>query len=172
MAIPNPTMLIRVGVVLIAASLVLFTVSALQISSGGQAFGEQTLSGHHQSDFNFSRNVSAGDDLEYTILPSSSHVNLTAFLISPHGSVMDYSNITIASVSRVIVAPYSGHWELVVQNNANTTANFSASMTDIAYSSLLMLDFAIALLPSGGALLILALVIRRRERAIANRRNY
>ncbi|MCL4314429.1 MAG: hypothetical protein M1454_01690 [Candidatus Thermoplasmatota archaeon] len=172
MAIPNPTMLMRVGIVLIAASLVLFTVSAIQISSGGQSFGQHSLPDHSFQYFNFSKNVTAGDDLEYTILPSSSHVNITAFLITPSGSSMDYSNVTIASVSKVIVAPYTGHWELVVHNNANATANFSASMTDISYSSLLMLDFAVALLPSGAALLVLAMIIRRRERAIARRRNY
>ncbi len=177
MAIPSPKMLFRIGAILAAASIVLFGLSISEIASGGESFPGQSIPAGMEGKLTFTKSVNAGDDLEYVVTPSNSGhglIDLTVFLISPSNQSLAYSNITLSiTVTQVIIAPDSGTWQIGFLNNANNnSANFSVSMAVVPFTSLLMLDLALALLVSGGGILILAYIIRRREISIAMRRNY
>ena len=176
MAIPSPRMLFRIGAIVVAASLVFLGISLSEIGSGGEGFPGQSIAPHSSGSLTFSRYVNAGDDLEYIVTPEysgSSPISLTVYLVSPGNQSIAYSNVTIsASVSDVIVAPQSGTWQIGFQNNGNSYLNFTVYMSVVPFVSLVLLDLALALLVSGGGILILAYVIRRREISIALRRNY
>lgn len=160
----NTKLIQRIGYSLIVVSLVLFSVSVFSVYSNSSSFDRNIAAGSTAT-ITMHNNVTAGDDILYSITPANGTVNLTAFLVGPSGQSIGYSNASGSSytVTKEIVSPESGMWTLTVINHKSTNASLKITLGHISYGTLTMFLLGFAFLPSGIALVVLSIVIRKRE---------
>lgn len=160
----NIKLIQRIGYSLIVVSLVLFSVSLVSVYSNSASF-EKAIRPDSSVTLVMSNNVSAGDDILYSITPSNGTFNITAFLSGPTGQSIGFTNATGKSytLTKEVVSPAGGLWKLNVTNHNGSEAYLKITLGHISYITLSMFLLGFAFLPSGIALVILSLVIRRRE---------
>ncbi len=163
---PNRKRLQQVGIVLIAASLVFFALSVYIIDSN--SVHQNYISISPGSTYTLAKGqVSAGDDIDYSIIsPTGTNAtSVSAHLSYDTGAAAAYVNATnTASITKVVVSPYTGNVSLVITNNGASTIIVDASVGVVNYLSLMTIVFGIALLPSGFALVGIYFYSRRVER--------
>lgn len=150
---PNRKKLNRIGLILIVASVVLFSVSIALLMQATTTYSNVVVQPGQSSNF-YKAGVSAGDDLHYSIQYNTSrNVNVSAYLLSPEGG--HYGNISLSpsSYSAVVVAPYSGNWTLIITNHGNSIVNMTVRLGDVNYATTFAVVFGFALLPSGVVLI-------------------
>ena len=161
---PRKKKLLKFAALLIIMSVTLFSFSVYSIEQGITKQNSVTI-GPGSVHAITKINVSAGDDLEYSVSSQGSSLNISAFLVSPDNSSTGYLNISGGySGSKVIVAPLSGNWTLMIRNNGNSQAVVDISLGDVSYLTLMSTIFGFVLLPSGIALLIIYSYARVKER--------
>lgn len=167
---PNRRRIMKIGIVLIIASVVLFSISMVQFSLGTSNYKNLQIGPSSTVKF-YKNSVSAGGDLEYSLEPVSVNYttatgyNLTSYLISPSGQVFANSTMAGNGVSHVIIPATSGNWTLVViNNNANSVANVSITYGQVDYFTIFTTVFGFVLLPSGIALVGLYYYSLREEK--------
>lgn len=160
----NIKLMQRIGYTLIIVSLILFSVSIVSVYSNSSSF-EKTINPNSSITLAMSNNVSAGDDILYSITPSNGTFNITAFLSGPSGQSIGFSNATGNSftLTKETVSPQGGLWKLNITNHNGSVAYLKITLGHISYTTLSMFLLGFAFLPSGIALVVLSLVIRRRE---------
>ena len=160
---PRKKKLLKFAVLLIIVSVTLFSYSVYSIEQGITKQTNVTIGSGSVHTIK-KINVSAGDDLEYSINSQGSRINVSAFLISPDNSNVGYLNVSDYSGSKVIVTTSSGNWTLFIKNNGNSQIVVDISLGDISYLTLVSTIFGFVLLPSGIALLIIYSYARVKER--------
>ncbi len=160
----NIKLIQRIGYTLIVSSIVIFSISVYSFYNGTQTSTAIIAAGSHiEKPFNGS--VSAGDDLLYSITPLSGNASLSAYLVGPGNITTAFSNLSGASytVTKEIVSPASGQWHVEVMNEGLSNLSVKITVGHLEYGILSLFLIGFSLLPSGIALVILAIVIRRRE---------
>ncbi len=160
----NIKLMQRIGYSLIVASLILFSVSVVSVYSNSATFNRNISPGSSVT-LAMNKNTSAGDDILYSLSPSNGTMTITAFLSGPSGQRLGYSNASGATytISREVVSPEAGLYTLTVMNHGNDTLGVKVIVGKISYTTLSMFLLGFGLLPSGIALVILSMIIRRRE---------
>lgn len=167
----NTKLMQRIGYTLIVVSLVLFSISVFSVYSNSTQ-SQKNLAPNSTLNLPLARNVSAGDDILYSITPTNGTANITVYLVGPSGQTIAYSNASGASytLTKEVVSPASGKWVLTVINHQSTNTTLKIIIGDISYTTLSMFLLGFAFLPSGIALVILSLVIRKRESSLSRYR--
>lgn len=160
----NTKLIQRIGYSLIVVSLVLFSVSVFSVYTNSSSYERNVAAGSTVT-IQMSNNVTAGDDILYSITPANGTVNITAFLSGPSGQTTGYANASGASytLTKEIVSSESGLWTLTVINHKDSNSSLKITLGHISYVTLSMFLLGFAFLPSGIALVILSIVIRKRE---------
>lgn len=170
---PNRRRLLRIGIVMIVVSIVLFSLSVYLIDSN--TAHENTVYIDPGTTYTLLKgHVDAGDDIDYSvILPTgaANSTHITAFLSFSSGGTAGYVNSTnTSSTSKVLVSPYTGNVSLVITNKGSSTIIVNAAVGIVSYGALLTIVFGIALLPSGIALMGIhyysRIVERRKEKLL------
>lgn len=154
----------RIGYSLIVVSLILFSVSIVSVYSNSSSFSDTVMPNTAKS-FTFNKTLSAGDDILYSITPANSTADLTVYLSGPSGEHIAYSNLSGSSytLTKEAVSPESGIWSLIIFNHNATPATVKVTIGNISYLTLSMFLLGFAFLPSGIALVVLSIIIRKRE---------
>lgn len=150
---PNRRRILKIGIILIIASLVLFSVAMVQFSLNTSNYNDIKI--NPGSSLTFHKNsVLAGDDLEYSVESSSSSYNISSYLLSPSGSHYANQSSVSHSVSEVIIPSTGGNWTLVIVNNdLSSPINVSITYGQVGYITIFTTVFGFVLLPSGIALI-------------------
>lgn len=146
---PNRKRLLKIGGVMILASLVLFSISVYLIDSNLVSSNNVIISAN--STYTLPKGmVSAGDDIDYTINSNLNGFNLTSYVSYDSGATAAYVNATnSSSVTNVVVSQYSGNISLVVVNHGPGAINVDVSIGTVDYATLVTTIFGFVLLPSG-----------------------
>lgn len=155
----------KIGGVMILASILLFSASVYMIDSNTAAQNNVSISAG--STFTLHKGlVSAGDDIDFTVTSNLNGFNITAYVLFDHGvTAGSTSSTNSTSISNVIVSPVSGNASLVIVNHGAGTINVDASIGNVNYLTLITTVFGFVLLPSGIALVGIFFYSRRVERA-------
>ncbi|MCL4479960.1 MAG: hypothetical protein M1113_00520 [Candidatus Thermoplasmatota archaeon] len=165
----------RIAAVIIVLSVLLFGLSIYSIEHGVRTYHDVKIpSGSGGSVMFRENNVSAGNDIEYSVSgANSSLINVTAYLVAPNGDKMiPVSSDNGTSLSQVIVAGYSGNWTLVLLNNAKSVATVDVTITNIPYVWLLGAIFGFILLILGIILLAISSYTKYMERRREKNRGF
>lgn len=146
---PNRKRLQKIGIVLVIVSVLLFSLSVFLIYSNTAHASNVSIGPGSSYTLNMG-NVSAGDDIDYSVSTNLQMFNLTTYLSYNTGASAGYVNVTnSSSVTKVIVSPDSGNVSLVIKNTGSYTINVDASIGIVDYYTLVSLVFGFVLLPSG-----------------------
>ncbi len=161
----------RIGYSLIVVSLILFSVSVVSVYTNSSSY-DRTIQPNSSSTFLLNKTISAGDDILYSITPSNGTANIMIYLSGPSGQEIGYSNLSGASytLTKEIVSPSTGVWSLVIHNNNPSAVKLKVTIGHISYATLSMFLLGFAFLPSGIALVILSIIIRKRESRLSRYR--
>ena len=161
---PRRSRIIRIGALLIIASLVLFSLSVYLVESN-TASAQNISIGPGGSYTLTDRNVSAGDDIDYTVTSTLTTFNVSAYLYVSSGSHFGSENATQkSSLTGVVVSPGSGVLSLTVRNTGSQTINIDVSVGTIGYTTLLTIITGLVFLPSGVVLVGIYYYSRHVER--------
>lgn len=161
---PKRSRILKIGGVLIIASLVLFSISIYLVESNTSSVNNVQIAPGSTYKF-VNGNVTAGDDIDYTVTSNLIAFNITTQLVvsssSPFGNE---TALQKSSLTNVVVSPSSGTISLFIKNTGNQTINIDASVGTIGYPTLLTVIFGFVLLPSGIVLVALFYYSRHVER--------
>ena len=159
--------ILRIGILILVVSVILFSYSIYSIESGVITHRNLELPfGSSQEISIVERNVSAGNDLQYSISShNGSDLNVSAYMISPSGSHIGSLSIRNASTgSTIIVAGVAGNWTLVIVNNDPQIQFIDVTISNVGYLSLLGAVFGLVLLIVGIAVIGIHSYIRYMEK--------
>lgn len=150
---PNRRKLLRIGVILIVVSVVLFGVSVLLIEGNVSTANNVSIS--PGSSYTLSAgHVQSGDDVDYKVLSNLADFNATVYVSYGNGDTAGQINITNSpSGSDVFVSQESGNISLVIHNPGSKAISIDASMGSIGYQAILTTVFGFVLILSGGSLI-------------------
>ena len=167
---PSKRRLLKIAIIFIIVSVVLFSVSIYLIDSNFVT--KNGVSINSGSSYVFPKgHVNAGDDIDYTVTSKSGNMNVSVYFLYDTGASSGYANATSQlSLSNVIVSKYSGNFSLVIVNQGNSPLTVDLSIGTIGYLTIVSTVFGFVLLPSGIVLLAVnaysRFVNRRREKLI------
>ena len=154
---------LKIGIVLLIVSVVVFSVSIFGIYSTINGFTHEDST--TSSPLVFSINTSAGEPLSYTVeIRSNTSNNFTTYLKSPDGQKFLEANFTGAGVSKSMVATENGEWHLYVVNHGDKNSSISVHLGTLPYYLEAGAYFGLAALVIGVILLIYSFDMGRRER--------
>ncbi len=154
---------LKIGIVMLIVSVVVFSVSIFGIYSTINSFSNETAS--HSGPLVFSINTSSGEPLSYTVeVKSNTSNNFTTFLTSPDGSRYLESNFTGSGVSKSMVASESGEWHLYIYNNGNRNSSVSVHLGTLPYYLEAGAYAGLTILVIGIVLVIYSFNMSRREK--------
>lgn len=161
---PNRKRLLKIGGVMILASILLFSASIYLIDSN--VASQNNISIPAGSSYTLHKGtISAGDDIDYSVSSNLNGLDVAAYVLFDHGVTAGYTNSTNSTrLSNVIVSPVSGNASLVIVNHGTGTINVDASIGSVDYLTLITTVFGFVLLPSGIALIGIYFYARRVER--------
>lgn len=167
---PNRKRILKLGVILLAASIVLFSLSVYLLDSNSVRNDSITI-GPGSSYTLVKGHINAGDDIDYSITTNVNNINVTSYLSYDTGATAAHVNATnTSSVTSTIVSPYTGNVSLVIVNTGSSTISVDASVGTVNYVTLVTLVFGFVLLPSGIALVGIyyysRIVERRKEKLL------
>ncbi len=146
---PNRRRLLKIGGILIIVSIVLFSLSVYLIDQNTVNAQNVTI-GPGSSYTLFKGQISAGDDIDYSVTTTLNPFNVTSYLKFDTGATAAYVNATnSSSVTNVIVSHSSGNVSLVIVNTGSGSISVDLSVGSVDYATLLTLVFGFVLLPSG-----------------------
>lgn len=146
---PRRSRIIKLGAILIIASLVLFSLSVYMVESNTVSTKSVSI-GPGGTYTLTDKNVSAGADIDYTITSTLTSFNVTTYLAVSSGSHFGNDSATQkSSLTGVVVSPSSGVLTLTIKNTGSQTINVDISVGTIGYGTLLTIVFGLVLLPSG-----------------------
>ncbi|MCL4335113.1 MAG: hypothetical protein M1402_03340 [Candidatus Thermoplasmatota archaeon] len=160
----NIKLIQRLGYILIAVSVIIFAVSIGSVYSSTSVL-QKTVSSGSEISIPVGGNISRGNDILYSITPVNSSVDLTIYLLGPQGQKVAFSNISgvAYTLTKAVVTPSAGRWSLVVVNANSVPASMKITTTFVSYLTLSFILLGFALLPSGIALVILGMIIRKKQ---------
>ncbi|MCL4452243.1 MAG: hypothetical protein M1327_06435 [Candidatus Thermoplasmatota archaeon] len=160
----------RLSYILIVAAIVLIALSVVFIASDSPESRDVSVLPGSSYHFVYNVTIDHGDYLFYSVVSNNSSANLTAYLITPAGTVTSMGNITgNGSLKKDLVAGDSGNWTLVLENNGKVNAYARLTVYRISYLVTYTIVFGISLFASGFILLLVSLNLRRREGSYSRR---
>lgn len=150
---PGRRRILRIGLVMILVSVVLFSASVYLI--GSNSLTKDNIKVSPGSTYMLSGiTASTGADIDYTVTSAESSMNVTTYILYTSGASDGFANTSNSySVSKVIVSKYSGEASLVIVNHGNQTLNLHATLGSIDYVSLVTTIFGFVTLVGGAALI-------------------
>lgn len=161
---PKRSRILKIGGILIVASIVLFAVSVYLIESNTTSASSISIAPGNTYTLTGGF-VNSGDDIDYTVTSNFSTFNITAFVSITSGTIFgNETAVKKSSLTGVYVSPGSGNISLTIRNTGTQTINIDASIGTIGYSTLLTVIFGFVLLPSGIVLVGVYYYSRHAER--------
>lgn len=161
---PRRGRILKIGIVLIIASVVLFSLSAYLVKSDTSSSHNIKISpgGTYALREGY---VNAGDDIDYTVTSTIAAFNVTTQLSLASGGLFGNETATQkSSLTDVVVSPASGNVTLLIKNTGSQAISIDASVGSIGYPTLLTVIFGFVLLPSGIVLVGINFYSRHVER--------
>ncbi|WP_393971364.1 hypothetical protein OXIME_001638 [Oxyplasma meridianum] len=159
--------ILRVGSVVVVAAIILLGSGIYLYFSNTSSNPDLTVS--PATTFIVSqKNVSSGTELQYTVTLKSNQ-SISVWVLSPQGIHLGVKTIkSSTTLSDTVLSNVSGKWSLVIFNHGGTTAEISATFSDLTFSMLFLIVFGIVLIPSGLVMIYIYYyskkVEKRRER--------
>ncbi len=151
----------KIGIVLIVISIVLFTLSAYQVSRGSS--NSQNYLNAGQS-INLSKEASSGDYISFYIIFNGPTTSLSAYMQSPSGKEYINEFNRYGNTTGSIIGNQQGLWYLHVKNTGTTNVTIEIDYQVVSYYVIATIFVGFVLLPIGIALIALHYYIIRREK--------
>lgn len=161
---PNKKRILKIGIVLVLVSAVLFSMSMYLLAAN--SLTRDNINIAPGSSYTLSKIITnTGADIDYTITSTQGSLNVTAYILYGNGATDGYSNVSNQySISKVIVSKHSGDASLVIVNNGNQTLGLHATLGSIDYVTLITTIFGFVILVSGAGLIALYAYSRYADR--------
>ncbi len=151
----------KIGTVILVISIVLFALSAYQVSQGSS--NSKNYLGAGQS-INLSKEASSGDYISFYIIFSNQTTSLSAYMQSPSGKEYINEFNRYGNTTGSIIGNQKGVWYLHVKNTGTTNVTIEIDYQVVSYYVIATIFVGFVLLPIGIALVALHYYILRREK--------
>lgn len=160
----NLRLIQRLGYILIVVSIIIFAVSIWSVYSS-TAVIQKTIAPGSEISIPVGQDISKGNDILYSVTPVNSSVDLSIYVLGPQGQKLALANMSgvAFTLTKAVVTTSSGKWNLVVVNSNSSTTSLKITTTYVSYLTLSFILLAFALLPSGIALTVLGMIIKKKQ---------